>query len=292
MSSKRPWMPLYIDDYLAGTSHLEAHEHGAYLLLMMRYWSKGSLPDDEELIRRVSRLSVKQWKESRETIKSFFLDGWRHERIDAEISKAIEKSKINSANASKSHDNRKPSAPKPRSERKANAPANADTLHTSHFTPPSGGREDAPPKAALQVGLGSQVDPEFEPSAEAIDRAHQQGATDEEIDSEVRKFIASHQIKGTFSPNWDASFAKWWENWKPHKERSKAPPRVEVNSGPFVPSETDWTKAIARWSKNESHWPTWGGNSPGSTSCKCPPEILRKHGIDPATGFKIKEVAE
>jgi uncharacterized protein YdaU (DUF1376 family) len=86
--SSPPWMPLDIDAYMSDTLHLSAAEHGAYMLLIMRYWKDGGLPQDERMIARFSRLSSDQWLESRDVLASFFDAGWKHKRIDAELSKA------------------------------------------------------------------------------------------------------------------------------------------------------------------------------------------------------------
>lgn len=84
------WMPLAIDDYLADTRHLTTLEHGAYLLLIMRYWQKGGLPGDDHMIQRIAGMNDAQWGESRSILAAFFDEGWRHPRIDAELVKAAE----------------------------------------------------------------------------------------------------------------------------------------------------------------------------------------------------------
>ncbi len=107
---KRPWMPFYVADYLTDTAHLSAAEHGAYLLLILHYWTRRGLPSDEESIRRITRLSPRQWTQSRDILRDLFSDDWRHKRVDAELAQVIEKSKTNSANAKLRHKVRKPSA--------------------------------------------------------------------------------------------------------------------------------------------------------------------------------------
>jgi uncharacterized protein YdaU (DUF1376 family) len=68
--AKKPlWFPLYAKDFMSSPDVLimEAHEVGAYLLLMMHSWQSdtpGFLPNDEGRLRRASRLSVEAWKES------------------------------------------------------------------------------------------------------------------------------------------------------------------------------------------------------------------------------------
>lgn len=90
------WMPVYIGDYLADTGHLNAAQHGAYLLLLFAYWRRGgALPDDDRLLARWARMSPKQWQANREVVGAFFDRGngmWVQHRAESELSKATEKS--------------------------------------------------------------------------------------------------------------------------------------------------------------------------------------------------------
>jgi uncharacterized protein YdaU (DUF1376 family) len=94
---KHPWMPLYIGDYLADTAHLGCTQHGAYLLLIMHYWQKGGLPDDDRQLAKITRLPLKIWEDIKPTIQDFFHDGWQHVRCDDELAKmhaVVEKRRI------------------------------------------------------------------------------------------------------------------------------------------------------------------------------------------------------
>jgi uncharacterized protein YdaU (DUF1376 family) len=81
------WMPLYVGDYLADTGHLTTTQHGAYLLLLMHYWRKRELPDDDKQLAAIAKLPLRIWLDSKETIQAFFHMGWSHKRLDAEIEK-------------------------------------------------------------------------------------------------------------------------------------------------------------------------------------------------------------
>lgn len=66
------FMPLFIGDYLASTSHLTAVEHGAYLLLLMHQWKNGHLPAEEELLRRIARVEKDAWSSAYAVLSPFF----------------------------------------------------------------------------------------------------------------------------------------------------------------------------------------------------------------------------
>ena len=89
--SATPWMPLYIADYLADTGHLNAAEHGAYLMLIMHYWRTGGLPQEDRALMRIARMMPDEWADAKPTIAAFFDAEWKHTRIDKEMAKATEK---------------------------------------------------------------------------------------------------------------------------------------------------------------------------------------------------------
>jgi uncharacterized protein YdaU (DUF1376 family) len=93
-TSAAAWMPFYIGDYLRDTGRLSTEEHGAYLLLLLEYWTQGPLPDDDTRLARVARATSKEWRQSlRPVLQPFFRienGTWRHKRADAEREKAME----------------------------------------------------------------------------------------------------------------------------------------------------------------------------------------------------------
>ena len=74
--SKRPWMPLYVAEFVATTTHLSAAESGAYALLLMFHWTNGGLPKDEKSLRQITKMTRHQWSRSRDVLCSFFGYDW------------------------------------------------------------------------------------------------------------------------------------------------------------------------------------------------------------------------
>lgn len=50
------WMPLYWSRFMKGTSHMDATQIGAYLLLIKEQWHKGSIPQDKTRLLNIARL--------------------------------------------------------------------------------------------------------------------------------------------------------------------------------------------------------------------------------------------
>jgi uncharacterized protein YdaU (DUF1376 family) len=180
-------MPLYVNDYHADTAHLSVEEHGAYLLLIMNYWHHGGLPNDEEKLRRIAKMTARQWAKSAETLKSFFQEQWKHKRIEEELAHVLEVSRARSANAKQ-----KPSKKS----------AKVYTLHTSQpLANANGARKRAIPFPENFV-LGDE-------QRAAADR---HGIPAARVAGVFEHFRDHHTARGSVMKDWNAAWRTWCKN--------------------------------------------------------------------------------
>jgi len=96
MMSKHPVFPLWVSDFIDGTSHLNAEETGVYCLLLMSMWSHGgSIPDDNQDNARICRVSLRKWiaiKKRLAPLLTFSEREITQKRLQREWNRIIEKS--------------------------------------------------------------------------------------------------------------------------------------------------------------------------------------------------------
>lgn len=159
------WMPFYVGDYLGKTQRLSAIEHGAYMLLIMEYWQSGSLPNDDNQLARISRLTLKEWQRIRDTIAAFFQPGWRHHRVEEELARA------DAISSAKSEAGKAGAAKRWRTDKQSDGTAIADASQSlsqndahlpsqpqKDISPPTGARAfDENPDVSLAVEIWNET---------------------------------------------------------------------------------------------------------------------------------------
>lgn len=214
--SERPWMPLYIGDYLKDTGHLSVEEHGAYLLLIMRYWEDGGLPTDERLIARYSRMVPDQWAMSRDVLAALFDDGWKHKRIDEEISKA--EAIIEKRRAAAEHRHRKSNAHAEQVQSISN-----DTGVPQSHTPPSSLRSEGSAKRPTRLLADWTLPADWK--AEAVTA----GLPPQRADLEGCKMRDwSLSSKNGARRDWLATWRNWYREAIDRLPQNRAPPKPQT----------------------------------------------------------------
>lgn len=158
-----PYFPLYVADYALDTMHLSTVEHGAYLLLLMQAWSRPgcALPDDDALMRKLTRLDAKGWAKIKPTVMAFWdlEDGyWTQGRLKKEwdrVTKLADVARSNGKKGGRPKSLEKQGVEKPTGFVSVN-PAETQPLTIQNQnqnqikTPPKGGSKKPDEKSARQ----------------------------------------------------------------------------------------------------------------------------------------------
>jgi uncharacterized protein YdaU (DUF1376 family) len=84
-------MPLWVGDLQTSTSRLTVEQFGAYMRLLLDYWSNGPLPADDAQLAQITRVTKSHWRRMRPILAQYFdeSDGkWTQTRSDDERKKA------------------------------------------------------------------------------------------------------------------------------------------------------------------------------------------------------------
>jgi len=253
MSEGRAWMPLYVADYLADTRHLSTTEHGAYLLLIMHAWTNnGQLPLDETRLARIAGLSSREWSASRAVILQFFMqheDGYRHKRVDAELTRTDEIiEKRRRAGKASAASRRQRSANTCSTHFETNGPANAPTQGQQTARPSQSPYVSASANAAADTAQELQrqhppalprkpISPDWRPSPDdlAFVATNTPGSawSPEKLTRITHEFVAHYRSRGILSADWSADFRRWILR-QPRFERPHETPSPAGFSDPIL----------------------------------------------------------
>lgn len=99
--SERPFMQLYVSDFVGDTLMLSAEHVGAYMLLLIALWNAhGELPNDDKKLARVARVTLKKWHLlSRDLLPFFEVTDTTitHRRLKKELQKSERQSQSRAA---------------------------------------------------------------------------------------------------------------------------------------------------------------------------------------------------
>jgi|ERR1700677_1628604 len=98
------WVPLRILEQFHDIRNLSEESIAAYTRLQLEFFSTGSLPEEDDAIKRIVKLArPRQWPKVKEELqRDVFNDGWRHkkwERALADAEQRLAKNRAKTANA-------------------------------------------------------------------------------------------------------------------------------------------------------------------------------------------------
>lgn len=221
----RPWMPLYVADFVADTMHLSRQNRGSYMSLICHYWRHGGLPNDLALLQQIAGTTPEEWNIDGAVLASFFTitnKGWIHKRIEKELQDAENK-----------YERRRASGKLGGQKKASNASSNA---RAKSYQPQPQPHIDTDPKGSVlaasqpnakRKSVKTAIAEDQEPTAKDEVFAGDAGMTFRQIDEEWDQFRDHHRKLGNRMADWPAAWRTWVRNWK--KFRARAGPTGRSN---------------------------------------------------------------
>lgn len=231
-----PALPLFTDAFIADTTHLNALQTGAYLMLLIVAWRSktGRLPNDDKLLARYSRMDTRQWNQNKEVILEFwktdengylfqerlldereFVAQQRQRSVAAGKASALKRNNRGSTTAATNT----PTKP----QRNVNPPPHPTLLDNLNYYPNKITKivgAPSEPKVAPQK-KGSRLPKDWVLSEEIGLWAMTQGFSKNEVLREEEKFKNYWQSKAGkdgLKLDWDATFRSWIFNAQEYRK--------------------------------------------------------------------------
>ena len=272
----RPWMPLYVADYLADTLDLDVEQSGAYLLLLMLAWRRpdGALPNDMAFLKRALSSCVSDMHGNRFNrivpglLDRYFILGedgqFRQKRLTKEREKADKISGNGKENAEKRWSK----------EKENNDLEDAKAMETQSQSQAHKKEEEgasAPKPAKKDRRRATQI-----PEAMTANRAAQEaaGLSVAEGDREFTKFRNHALERGRTCVDWAAAERNWYLKAAEFLGRKPQAPSE-------IAPQIDWRKRMEFWAKSPVHDRSWfqkWGPAPDQAGCEVPRVLLIEFG--------------
>lgn len=214
--TKSPAFQFYPADFVIDTSLLTAQQVGVYTLLICAAW-KGvqgipqcHLPNDDESLAAIGRVSLEEWRAMRKKIVPYFDDRGEllaHARLLKELAKQDEWKAKSSAGGKKSAAARASSKGGSTTLATVVQPEGQPNANSSVFSLQSSVKEEtasAKPKRVKKKA--APLPDEWTPN-----ETHQRIAAEERVnlDRELAKFRDHAKANGRKQEDWDAAFRTW-----------------------------------------------------------------------------------
>jgi uncharacterized protein YdaU (DUF1376 family) len=252
-----PAMPLWTDSFIADTTHLNAAETGAYMMLLICMWrSGGYIDNNDKKLARFARCSPSQWQRIKPTIMEFLVEdavGLTQKRLLTLYSNASEKVSLKRHLGSLGGQ-----ATALKNKQKAVANGTSDGTPTITITKPI-------KRSIKRGGKNTGLKKDYMPSKkEAVNYWKTRGRTDLSYELIADEFLTYCKAHGKTYKDWDAAWKTWYINSVKFQRKTDGVakngvinPEIDaaLKTAPSDRTKDQWKMLLATAPKSQyAHW--------------------------------------